>query len=78
MKAVSILGEGWEGALSSHTVSHVTLLVSSGKFMSGSAFSGRCFFFVRGALIFGQGGAPFISGGHFLDLEKSTAKFRGA
>ena len=61
-----------------HTVSHVTLLVSSGKFMSGSAFSGRCFFFVRGALIFGQGGAPFISGGHFLDLEKSTAKFRGA
>ena len=46
--------------------------------MSGSAFSGRRFFFVREALIFGQGGAPFISGGHFLDLEKSTAKFRGA
>jgi len=26
------------GTLTSHTVSHVTLLVSSGKFMSGSAF----------------------------------------
>ena len=40
---------------SSHTVSHVTLLVSSGKFMSGSAFpfwsaKGKfCFFVFRGA-----------------------------
>ena len=74
----AILDQNNLTGLAGHTVSHVTLLVSSGKFMSGSAFSGRCFFFVRGALIFGQGGAPFISRGHFLDLEKSTAKFRGA
>ena len=39
----------------------------------------------RGALFFFQGGAFFLSGGrcfyfrgHFLGLEKSTAKFRGA
>ena len=61
-----------------HTVSHVTLLVSSGKFMGGSAFSGGRFFSIRGALFFCQWGAVFISGGHFLGLEKSTAKFRGA
>ena len=32
----------------------------------------------RGALFFLQGGAFFYSGGHFLDLEKSTTKFMGA
>ena len=32
----------------------------------------------RGALFFLQGGAFIYSGGHFLGLEKSTAKFRGA
>ena len=32
----------------------------------------------RGALFFLQGGAFIYSGGHFLGLEKSTAKSRGA
>ena len=61
-----------------HTVSHVTLLVSSGKFMGGLDFSGGRFISLRGALFFRPGGAFSISGGHFFVLEKSTAKFRGA
>ena len=49
-----------------HTVSHVTFLVSSGKFTGGLDFSGgRCFSF-RGALYFVQGGAYFLSEGHFF------------
>ena len=51
---------------SGHPVSHVTLLVSGGKFASGLDFSGgRCFSF-RGAPFFLQGGALFLSGGHFF------------
>ena len=42
-------------------MSHVTLLVSSGKFMGGSAFSGGAFFH--------QGALFFITEGHFLGLE---------
>ena len=42
--------------LTNHTVPHVTLLVSSGKFTSGSDFSGGRFFSFRGALLFTQGG----------------------
>ena len=55
----------------SHPVPHVTLLVSSRKFMSGLDFSGGRFFSFWGAPF-------FYSRGHFLGLEKGTAKFRGA
>ena len=67
-----------ECVMTCHTVPHVTLLVSKGKFTSGLDFSGGRFFSFRGALFFLQGGAFNYSGGHFLGLEKSTAKFRGA
>ena len=39
-----------------HPVSHVTLLVSGGKFAGGLDFSGGRFILFRGALIFFQGG----------------------
>ena len=41
-----------------HPASHVTLLMSGGKFASGADFSGGRFLSFRGALIFFQGG-PF-------------------
>ena len=45
-------------------MSHVTLLVSSGKFMGGLDFSGGRFFSVRGALFLFQGGT-------FLSLKRA-------
>ena len=55
----------------SHTMSQVTLLVSGGKFASRLDFSGgRCFSF-RGAPFFLQGGALFLSGGHFLPVKNA-------
>ena len=53
-----------------HTVSHVTLLVSSGKFTGGLDFSG-------GALIFLQGGAVFPSGGRFILFRGALIFFQG-
>ena len=62
---------------SGHPVSHVTLLVSGGKFASGLDFSGgRCFSF-RGAPFFLQGGALFLSGGHFLPVKNARINSGG-
>ena len=61
-----------------HPASHVTLLMSGGKFASGADISGGRFLSFRGALFFPQGGAYFFSGGPFFPDEKRTAKFRGA
>ena len=61
----------------SHTVSHVTLLVSGGKFSSGCAFSGgRCFSF-RGALFFIRGALYFVQGGTFSPVENAQLKSGG-
>ena len=43
-----------------HPASHVTLLMSGGKFASGANFSGGRFLSFRGALFFLQGGAYFF------------------
>ena len=70
---------GWEtiNKSSSGPVSHITLLVSGGKFASGLDFSGgRCFSF-RGAPFFLQGGALFLSGGHFLPVKNARINSGG-
>ena len=43
-----------------HPASHVTLLMSGGKFASGADFSGGRFLSFRGALFYLQGGAYFF------------------
>ena len=49
-----------------HPVSHVTLLVSGGKFAGGLDFSGGAVFPSGGRFILFRGALIFFSGGHFF------------
>ena len=60
-----------------HTVPHVTLLVSSGKFTSGLDFSGGALFFLQWGACLLSGGRFFTQGGTFWAFKKAQQNSGG-
>ena len=63
--------------LPSHPVSHVTLLVSGGKFAGGLAFQGGAIFPSGGRFILFRGALIFFQGGTFLPVKNARLNSGG-